>query len=83
MGMIFKFKFDFTSYKKELKKKSNDELYIEWDYLKDLINICESYKKTCPNTFIGILGAEHKIQKYKSKISCIMDEFYYRSKQSH
>lgn len=58
-----------------MKKKLNEMTVTELKcYKKELLNIieiCRKYLATCPNTFLGPLGAKAEIRKCNKKIEII------------
>lgn len=56
---------------KQLEKMTVTELKGYKEELLNIIEICRKYLATCPNTFLGPLGARAEIRKCNKKIEII------------
>ena len=56
---------------KQIEKMTVTELKGYKEELQNIIKICREYLATCPNTFLGPLGAKAEIRKCNKKIEII------------
>lgn len=56
---------------KQIEKMTVTELKGYKEELQNIIKICREYLASCPNTFLGPLGAKAEIRKCNKKIEAI------------